>query len=78
VIVPLRWPSTLTATVKDTDPFPRSLAPDVMVIHEALLIAVQLQLPIADTEIEPDPPRAGIDWLVGLIEPEHDCGGAAA
>jgi hypothetical protein len=40
VIVPLRAPPRLTATAKATVPLPAPLAPDVSVIHDALLAAV--------------------------------------
>jgi hypothetical protein len=38
-IVPLRAPPLLPATLKPAEPLPLPLAPDVTVIHDALLLA---------------------------------------
>ena len=43
VRVPVRTRPVLRATLNDTEPFPLPFAPDVIVIHDALLWAVQLQ-----------------------------------
>jgi hypothetical protein len=43
VSVPLRSFPVFGATLKVTVPLPVPLAPEVMVIHEALLLAVQAQ-----------------------------------
>jgi hypothetical protein len=53
--------------LKLTVPFPLPLAPLVIVNHEALLVAVHEQPVCAVTAVEPVPPFAAIDWLVGLI-----------
>ena len=57
-------------TLYPTDPFPVPLAPEVMVIHESLLLAVQLQFvpAITVTLIVPVPPAVGNDLLVGEME----------
>jgi hypothetical protein len=44
------------------------LAPAVIVIHDALLVAVQAHVPPAVTAIDvPAPPAAAIESLVGVI-----------
>jgi hypothetical protein len=43
VSVPLRAAPVFAATVNATDPPPLPLAPDVMVIHDSLLVAVHVQ-----------------------------------
>ena len=43
VMVALRAPALFAATLKPTLPFPEPFAPEVMVTHEALLVAVQSQ-----------------------------------
>jgi hypothetical protein len=55
------------ATVNATVPFPLPFAPDVIVIQLALFVAVHPQLEPAVTEMDPEPPLAPTDWLVGLI-----------
>jgi len=73
------WPATVivadrddevvfAATVKPTVPLPLPLAPDVIVTHAADVVAPQEQPAPAVTAIDPEPPLAAIDWLVGLIE----------
>ena len=42
-----------------------------MLIHEALLAAVQLHPAVVVTVAEPFPPAAATVWLVGEIEYEH-------
>jgi hypothetical protein len=42
-------------------------APEVMVIQDSLLVAVQAQVTPAVTATEPGPPAAGGDALVGSI-----------
>jgi hypothetical protein len=61
----------LAATLPDTVPLPLPLAPDVMAIHDALLVAVQAQPPAAETDTVEVPPDASTAWLVGAIEKEH-------
>ena len=72
VRVPSRAPPVFAATLKETPPFPLPLAPDVMVSHPALLVAVQLHPAALVTLTDvPAPPPAPIDWLVGLIAYEQ-------
>ena len=65
----MRAAPVFAATLKPTDPLPLPLAPEVTVIHDTLLLAVQLQVPPdAVTAIAvPGPPAAAIDSLVGAI-----------
>jgi hypothetical protein len=69
VRVPLRAGPVFGATSNLTEPSPRSLAPAVMVIHEALLLAVQSHWLLVETltrlSLTPD---AGTERLVGSIE----------
>jgi hypothetical protein len=54
------------AALNATEPLPLPLAPDVTVIHDAPLLAVQAQ-PVAEVTAKlPDPPPAATDPLVGL------------
>ncbi len=55
------------ATVNATAPFPLPFAPDVIVIQLALLVAAHAQPEPAVTAMDPEPPLAPTDWLVGLI-----------
>ena len=52
-------------------PPPDPLLPDEMVIHGALLDAVQLQPPAPATVTGTLPPALGTFWLVGEIEKLH-------
>ena len=52
-------------------PLPEPLAPDVIVMNELLLAAVQLQPAAVVTVTVADPPAAAKLALVGLIEKEH-------
>ena len=63
--------SLLSATLNVTFPFPLSLAPDLIVIHGALLTAVQLHDEGAVTDDVPSPPPLPNDLLDGLIVYEH-------
>ncbi len=55
-----------------TEPVPLPLAPLVTVSHEVLLLTpVHAQPANVVTVVEPVPPAATTDWLVGLIEYEH-------
>ena len=51
----------LAATEYRTPPFPLPLAPELIVIQSALLVAVQVQPPGADTTTVASPPLAGND-----------------
>jgi hypothetical protein len=55
----------VAATVKFTVPFPVPLAPDVMVIHEALRVADHAQPDPAVTATVPLPPDAGTERVSG-------------
>lgn len=62
VNVPVRGlPVVLAATAKLTVPLPAPLAPEVMVSHVVLLVAVQVQLLGEVTEMVPVPPVAEKD-----------------
>jgi hypothetical protein len=65
VSVPDRAGPVVDATVKLTVPSPLPFAPEVTVIHDALLFAVQVQPAPELTVVEPLPPPAGTDWLSG-------------
>jgi hypothetical protein len=69
VSVPVRSDAVLFAsTVKLTDPEPVRLAPAVMSIHEALLVAVHAHDDVVVTLVVPVPPVAAVDKVVGEIE----------
>jgi hypothetical protein len=56
----------LAAAVKATAPLPEPVAPDVTVSHDvSLLTAVHAHSATVVTAVEPVPPAAAIDWLVG-------------
>jgi hypothetical protein len=57
--------------LKTTEPLPLPLAPDVIVIHVALLAAVQAQPVPAVTATVRDPPPLPMETLVGLTEYVH-------
>jgi hypothetical protein len=59
--------SELEATEYSTTPFPVPLLPDVIVIQESLLTAVQSQVGDVTTETLPVPPFASNDSDVGVI-----------
>jgi hypothetical protein len=70
------WPATvsvpvrvdeppLAATSYETVPLPDPLDPDVIVIHDALLVAVQLQPAAVVTSTLALPPLGGMLWEVG-------------
>jgi hypothetical protein len=54
-----------------TDPFPVPLAPDVIVSHAALLVAVHAQPAVVVTATEPLDAVSGAFWLGGAIENVH-------
>jgi hypothetical protein len=68
VRVPEREPPVLAATLKPTEPLPVPLPPEVMEIHSAPLLAVQLQLLVVDTATVPLSPDAAIEAVVEPIE----------
>ena len=69
MIVPVRTPLGLLATVKLTVPLPTPLLPPVIVIQLALLVATQPHPPVAVTLIVPLPPFVVlIVWFLGEIE----------
>lgn len=69
VIAPVRRaPVLFAATEKLTVPLPLPLAPDVIVIHGALLTAVHAQPTGALTLEVPLPPPAGNEWFIGETE----------
>ena len=61
VNVPVRALPLFEATVNPTDPLPVPVAPDVTVIHDTALVAVQVQAAGVDTATEPVPPAAVSD-----------------
>ena len=68
VSVPVRAVPVLAATVKPTDPLPVPVAPDVIVIQDALLFAVHRHALVVVTATGvPVPPAAATFWLVGAI-----------
>jgi hypothetical protein len=58
----------LAATLNATDPFPVPLLPEVIEIHPAPLLAVQLQSLLVDTATVPLSPDAAIEAVVDPIE----------
>jgi hypothetical protein len=69
VSVPLRCDELVdAATTNATLPFPLPVDPDVTVIHETLLRAVQLQPADVVTADDPVPPLPTTEAVVGLIE----------
>jgi len=68
VAVPVRAAPVFATTLKPTGPFPVPLAPDVMAIHESLLVAVHAQPAPAVTVTVPVEAAAPTLWLGGAIE----------
>jgi hypothetical protein len=68
VAVPVRAAPVFAATLKPTDPFPVPVAPDVMVMNAALLVAVHAQPAPAVTATVPVVAPAPTPWLGGAIE----------
>ena len=60
----MRAPPVLAAALKATEPFPVPLPPEVIEIHGAPLLAVQVHVLPEDTPTVPVPPAAGIDELL--------------
>ena len=70
---PVRSPPVLAATVNATLPLPLPEPPEVIVSHDAPLVAVHEQPSRAVTlTVLPSPPLAPIDWLVGAIVNSHE------
>ena len=68
VSVPLRAAPVLAVTLNSTDPLPLPIAPDVRLIHDALVAAVHPHPLLVDTATGlPAPAVAATDWLVGVI-----------
>lgn len=65
VSVPLRAAPWFGAIVKFTLPLPVRLAPEVIVIHELLLTAVQAQPDVVETAVELLPPPPAMFRAVG-------------
>lgn len=78
MIVPFREAPVLAATLNPTEPFPVPAAPDVTVIHTALLTAVHAQAAVVVTFSVPVLAAAGAFRLVGASEYVHAGGGAVA
>jgi len=68
VAVPFRSLPVFAATLNPTDPFPVPVAPDVTVIHGALLVALHAQPVPAVTVTVPVVASAETFWLEGAIE----------
>jgi hypothetical protein len=77
VSVPLRAPATFTAALNPTVPLPVPVAPDVMVSHGTLLLAVHAHALVVVTVTVPVPPSTGMFWLVGEIAYVHGATKAA-
>jgi hypothetical protein len=67
----------LMAAVNPTVPLPVPDAPDVMVSHGALLLAVHAHALVVVTVTVPAPPSTGMVWLVGEIAYVHGATNAA-
>ena len=68
VMLPVRDDAVgFAATPYPTVPLPSPVPPEVIVIHESAVAAVQLQPAAAETTTAPVPPFDGTDWLVGEI-----------
>ncbi len=78
VIVPVCAAPLFGATVQYTWPLPDPEKPEVIVIHEALLLAIQLQPPLLDTQKLPLPPPAATLAVVALSTYGQDGDGAGA
>jgi hypothetical protein len=68
VIVAERDGPVVAATVNCTSPLPLPLVPEVIVIHDAPLDALQAHPALVETATFPLPPDDAIDWLSGEIE----------
>jgi len=68
VIVPVRAAPVFAATVKLTDPLLAPIAPAVIVIHDALVVAVHAHPPGAETLTNPVPPTSDTEALLAASE----------
>ena len=68
VAVPVRALPVFAATLTPTDPFAVPVAPDVIAIHDSLLVAVHAQPEPAVTVTVPVVAAAPTFWLEGAIE----------
>jgi hypothetical protein len=71
VSVPVRAAPGFAVALNRTCPLPVPLAPEVIVSHEALLVAVHAQDAVTEIAV-PAPPAAPMVWLVELIDGVHD------
>jgi hypothetical protein len=71
----VREPLVFGSTRYRTVLLPLPDAPDVMVIHDALLAAVHAQALVVETPTSPVSPSAGAPALGAEIEYEHETGG---
>jgi hypothetical protein len=76
LIVPLRAVPLLAATLYPTAPLPEPAAPDVIVIHDESLTAVQLQDAVLATLTKPVLEPAAALTMVGSTRNEHTLGAA--
>ena len=67
VAVPVRCAPVFAATVTPTAPLPEPVAPEVIVIHGALLAAVHVQPAVVVTMTVPDDPALDGVSLIGDI-----------
>ncbi len=77
-MVPVWAAPLLGAAVQKTWPVPDVYAPEVMVSHELLLAADQLQPPLVETQKLPLPPGAATVAAVALMTYGQDADGAGA
>jgi hypothetical protein len=77
VSVPVRAGPMFAPTLNPTEPFPLPLAPDVTVIHVALLTAVHRHPACVDTATVPASPDAAAFWAGDEIANVHDALAAA-
>ena len=70
--VPVRSAPVFATAVNETEPGPEPLAPDVMLSHDALEVALHVHPAVVSTEIGPPaPPLVSTDAVVGLTVNEH-------
>ncbi len=77
-MVPVCGPPLFGAAVQNTWPVPDVDAPEVIVSHELLLAADQLQPPLVETQKLPLPPLDATVAAVALITYGQDGDGAGA
>jgi len=71
VSVPVRAAPVFAATVKPTDPLPVPVSPEVIVSHDALLVAVHPQLAVVETVTLPVDVPASTERVTGAIANVH-------